>query len=140
MQFYLSHDYDYVSNTISPTYPDGLDTEIFSFATLRKCIMNAKWSHEREHVTPYITNNPKKFKIFNYKNGKDLSKLRWTVDEKQDLQLVRKIYSLMRPKLIFSMQSILKIISKHPEIQEINKDSIRNHGHLKSLQRDKKVN
>ena len=26
--------YDYVSNTINPTFPDGLDVEVFDFKTL----------------------------------------------------------------------------------------------------------
>ena len=28
--FYKNNNYDYVSNTIDPTYPDGMDIEIFS--------------------------------------------------------------------------------------------------------------
>ena len=139
LQFYLTHDYDYVSNTIIPTYPDGLDTEIFSFTALKRCVMNAKWNSEREHVTPYMKNNPEKFKIFNYENKKDLSRFRWTVDEKRDLQFVRAIYSKMKPKTIFSMQEILKIISKNPNLLKINNDIIRNEGYFKSLKNDRRV-
>ena len=52
--------------------------------------------------------------------NKDLSKFRWTVDEKQDLKFVRKIYFEMKPKKIFFMQDVLKVISKNPKILEIN--------------------
>jgi len=120
LQFYLNHDYDYVSNVITPTYPDGLDVEIFSFKTLKNAAQNAKMKSERKHVTPYIKKNINKFKIFNYKNNQDLSGFRWTVDKKEDLEFVKKIYAKMRPKLIFSMCDVLRIISKNPDFLKIN--------------------
>lgn len=120
LRFYLKQDYDYASNTIVRTFPHGLDTEIFSFDALEMAAHNAKMKSEREHVTPYIKSNTDQFKIFNYKNNKDLSKFRWTVDEKQDLKFVRRIYFEMKPKKIFFMQDVLKIISKNPKILEIN--------------------
>lgn len=138
LRFYLNSNYDYVSNTIIPTFPDGLDTEIFSFATLKKIIHQAKLKSEREHVTIYITKNKKLFKIFNYKNEKDLSQFRWTVDRKQDLKLVRTIYSKMKPKTIFTMDDVLKIISQNPHLLKINKGIKRNEGHTKLINQIKK--
>jgi len=136
LDFYLNHNFDYVSNTLEPTYPDGLDTEIFSFKCLENAVMNAKLKSEREHVVPYIKNHPKKFNLFNYRNEKDLSQYRWTVDEKEDLIFVRKIYNKMKPKIIFSYQDILEIISEFPDLIEINKNFKRNEGYAKSLQYD----
>ncbi len=46
LQFYLNHNYDYVSNTIIPTYPDGIDIEIFSFKALKKAACNARMRSE----------------------------------------------------------------------------------------------
>lgn len=139
LRFYLTHDYDYVCNVLPPTYPDGLDIEVFSFKILKKVANAAKLKSDREHVTTYIRNNPHKFKIFNYKNDRDLSNLRWTMDEKRDLKFVRKIYSEMRPKVIFSMQNVLKVITKNPKISEINRNITRNEGYLKSLKKDKRI-
>ena len=131
LQFYLSNDFDYVSNTIIPTYPDGLDAEIFSFNTLEKLVRHAKLHSEREHVTTAIPKNPQLFQFSNYKNKKDLSSFRWTVDRPKDLQFVREIYSRMMPRTIFLMDDILKIISNEPHLLEINKGISRNEGHLK---------
>ena len=55
LTIFLKNDYDYVSNVTPPTFPDGLDTEIFSFNTLEKAVHEAKLASEREHVTPYIS-------------------------------------------------------------------------------------
>ena len=51
---FLSGQYDYFSNTMVPTFPDGLDTEVFTFAALEKAYKTAKWKSEIEHVTSYI--------------------------------------------------------------------------------------
>lgn len=139
LQFYSKHHYDYVSNTLKPTYPDGLDVEIFSFKTLEKIWKNARLRSDREHVTSYIKNNLRQFKTFNYTNNEDLSAHRWTVDEKQDLKFVRKIYSLMKPRKYFTTRQILNLISKNPKLQTINAGILRNEGYLKSLRMDKKI-
>ena len=91
---YLKGNYDYVSNTIKPTYPDGLDTEIFSFKTLQKAWNEASLPSEREHVTAFIYKHPELFKLFNVeKDGEDISWMRWTVDTEQDLRFIKKIFT-----------------------------------------------
>ena len=45
---------DYASNTLEPTYPDGLDVEVFTFKALKNANKNAKNRYDTEHVTPYI--------------------------------------------------------------------------------------
>ena len=139
LEFYLKNNYDYISNRINPKYPDGLDVEIYSFRTLQMVEQNAKWSSERELVTTYITKNPKIFKIFSYENQEDLSGHRWTVDEQNDLEFVRKIYSIMKPKTNFSMNEIIEILLKNSELLKINSGIMRNEGHLKLYDNDKLV-
>ena len=81
ISFYLKNKFDYVSNVRPPTFPDGLDIEVFSFKALEKMWQNAKLKSEREHVTPYIASHPEIFKIGNLvRNGNDLSGLRLTLD------------------------------------------------------------
>lgn len=139
LRYFRTKKYDYTNNNIPPSYPNGLDVEIFSFKALEKAALNAKMQSEREHVSPYIRNNPKKFKIYSFKNKIDLSKHRWTVDEKKDLKFVRKVFSLMRPKLIFYTEDILKIISKNPQILKINSGINPNEGYQYSLNHDIKI-
>jgi spore coat polysaccharide biosynthesis protein SpsF (cytidylyltransferase family) len=136
LQFFLKNNFDYVSNIHPATYPDGLDAEIFSFQTLEKTTLNAKLKSEREHVTPYMENNPELFKTYNFENNEDLSHIRLTVDQKEDLELIQKIYSMMAPKNNFGFNEILDLISNNPEIFKINSKYKRNEGYLKSLQED----
>ena len=137
VEFYQKHDYDYVSNTIERTFPDGLDIEIFSFETLKKAHDESKWLSEREHVTPYILKNKNKFKIYNYKNKQNLSSLRWCVDEENDLIMIKRIFQEMRPTQFFSTDDILKMLLEKPDISQINKGITTNEGYKKSLQNDR---
>ena len=90
---FLKGNFDYVS-TEDKSYPKGFDTECFSFKTLEKAWKSAKLLSEREHVTSYIWQNPTIFNLSNVKNkNKSAHKLRLVVDHKDDLILIRKIYS-----------------------------------------------
>lgn len=110
---------DYVRNSL---YPRGLDTEVFSFCALERTWKEAQKDYQREHVTIYMYENAGTFKVHIMKNEKDLSHLRWTVDEDKDLKLVREIYKrLCGEGEMFLMEDILKLLEKEPQLTEINK-------------------
>jgi glutamate-1-semialdehyde aminotransferase/spore coat polysaccharide biosynthesis protein SpsF (cytidylyltransferase family) len=119
---------DYASNVNPPTFPDGLDVEVFKFSVLKEAYINAKKSAEREHVTPFIINN-KKFKKFNLKNSIDYSSLRLTLDEKKDLILIEKIIKYFRNNLNFSIKNILDLYKKKKNFFLINSHLVRNEGY-----------
>jgi spore coat polysaccharide biosynthesis protein SpsF len=129
--------YDYVSNVDPATFPDGLDTEVFSFTALARAWRDARLPSEREHVTPYIRNRRDLFRAACVRNDVDLSHYRWTVDEAEDLELVRTIYSLL-PNLKFSYRDVLNLIVREPRLGRMNAHLARNEGYLKSLQMDQK--
>ena len=139
IQIFLENRYDYISNTIERTFPDGLDIEIFSFDALKKTHQQAKWSSEREHVTPFIVKNQDLFRVYNYRNKQDLSNLRWCVDEEDDLLMVKQIFHEMITEQFFSTADIIDLVSKNPKIAEINKNTKTNEGYKKSLKKDKLI-
>lgn len=135
--FYLNNDFDYVSTSIEPTYPDGIDVEVFGFDVLKKAWNEAKLPSEREHVTPFIWKNPGIFKIQNYKYNENISYMRWSVDEKCDLEFIIEIYKkLYHEGNIFYIEDIIKILEKYPELMYMNRGIIRNEGYLISLGKD----
>jgi spore coat polysaccharide biosynthesis protein SpsF len=125
---------DYVSNTIKPTYPEGLDVEVFSFEALEKAWKETTSKFDREHVTSYLWRKPEKFRIVNVTNEKgDLSYMRWTIDTKEDLDFVREIFRcLYRKQEIFLMDDVLNLLEKLPEINKIN-EKIDRRASLKTL-------
>ena len=118
---------DYFSNVDPPTYPDGLDIEVFTFAALEKAASQAKSPHEREHVTPYLRENPI-LRRTSLRNEQDLSDLRWTVDEPADLDVVAGIFGHFSPDIHFSWQSVLALQRTHPDIFQANRKIARNEG------------
>lgn len=119
---FLNIDCDYCSNSLKRTYPRGLDTEVFSFDVLAKAWREAKKDYEREHVTPYILENPEKFKLINVSNNIDLSHLRWTLDTNEDFEFIKAVYQKIYPeKHIFFMDDILELLKREPELIDINK-------------------
>lgn len=136
VDYFLKHRLDYASNTIKPTYPEGLDVEVFSFAALEKAWRQASKPSEREHVTPYIWNHPEIFKLANIENAVDLSRLRWTLDYEEDLQFAREIYKRLYRGNVFLMSDILALLKKEPELEKINQGFERDAGYKKSLQNE----
>jgi spore coat polysaccharide biosynthesis protein SpsF (cytidylyltransferase family)/predicted dehydrogenase len=136
--FYLNHQdsLDYASNWIKPTYPEGLDVEVFSFAALEKAWLEAKKPSEREHVTPYIWNHPELFRLSNIENEEDLSNLRWTVDIEADLRFTREIYARLYHGQVFLMKDVLALLSREPELNLINSGVAKRAGYLKSLEQE----
>ncbi len=141
--FYLKNKdkYDYVSNVDPPTFPDGLDMWVFPFKTLERAWKEAKLASEREHVCPYIWNNPHLFRIGHYESKTDYSHLRWTVDDQTDFGFVKSIFDRLYPqRKIFYMRDILDLLEKHPELHKSQEDKIRDEGYLKSIFEDKILN
>lgn len=129
--------YDYVSNTIKPTYPEGIDIEVLSFKALEKAWKDAKLPSEREHVTPYIWKNSELFSLFNVEYKENLSHLRWTLDNSKDWEFVQAVYKyLYTPGSIFLMDDILQLLQERPELAQINMGTVRNEGYLKSLSQE----
>ncbi len=111
---------DYSSNIFKRTYPRGLDTEVFNFDTLEKIHKRADKAYQREHVTAFIHEYPELFKLYTVENDQDLSCLRLTVDEEEDLKLIREIYKKLNSKSVFFMEDIIKILNDEPSLARIN--------------------
>ena len=84
---------DYLSNTIKPTFPDGLDIEVVKTEAFRKLDNTSLSKAEIEHVTYGLYSRTGQFTTQNFVNSQDLSNLRWTVDYQEDLEFVREIFS-----------------------------------------------
>ncbi len=126
LKFYLENKdkYDFVSNLHPATYPDGNDVEVIPMNILKIAFNEAKSQMEREHTTPYIWEKPERFRIGNvvWEKGYDYSmKYRFTIDYPEDYDFVKAIYDeLYFLNHKFSLNDILKLLKKKPEIKKIN--------------------
>lgn len=137
VQEFLSGNFDYVSNTIQPTYPEGLDIEVFSFDSLRTAHSQASLPSEREHVTPYIWKHGELFRLHSFSLDVNLSAMRWTLDDERDWEFVQAVYdALYDEDRVFRMQDILDLLLRRPELMAINTGTERNEGYQRSVERD----
>lgn len=137
IRMHLEQNFDYTANIVERTFPDGMDVEVMTFDSLKTAWQRAILPSEREHVTPYIYHHPEMFTTGHFKQDEDLSQLRLTVDEQEDLIVVRKIFETLYPKNnFFGLTDILSFLKHNPEIKNLNKKFQVNEGYQKSLLRD----
>jgi len=110
---------EYVSNIINRTFPDGLDTELYSTKLLQK--LSKENERNRMNFVRYIIQNHKKYKTENYSSHHNLPNLRWTLDYPEDYHFIKKIYQeLFTEEKVFGFESILDLLNKRPKLSQIN--------------------
>jgi len=119
VNLHKTDDYDYVNTFYKKSFPVGTEVEVFSFKVLEETWKKAMKPSEREHVTPYIYNNPKKFSIGFLENHENTSHLRWTVDKIEDLNFVTELFKRVTKQPIL-INHLLEIIKNEPNLLEIN--------------------
>lgn len=130
IELHVAGAHDYTSNIHPPTWPDGLDVEVLTRATLETAWREAREPVEREHVTWFVHQRPQRFRPGNLEAGRDLSHLRWTVDEPEDLELVRAVYDALYDPAspVFTTDDVLDLLERRPDIATLNSHHVRNAG------------
>lgn len=127
IQEHLQSGADYTSNTNPPTFPDGLDVEVFTveaFTRLRELLLSKA---EREHVTLGFREASRAFTLHNVAQTVDREDLRWTVDLPADLEFVRWVYhELYEQKPTFGQDEILELLHSNPQRSRTSADATRN--------------
>ena len=118
---------DYFSNTAPPTYPDGLDIEVFTLKALAQAAQETSKPYDHEHVTPYLRESDN-FKRDGMTYTEDLSALRWTVDDPADYDVIAAVFAHFAPDIHFNWQQVLQLQRSQPEIFSPNQNTIRNEG------------
>lgn len=122
--FFHENRFDYVSNLHPASYPDGNDVEIFTMSALENAAKNAQKKLEREHTTPYFWENPDLFHNGNIaweKNQNYSMSHRFTLDYEEDYWFIKSIFEKLYPNNPnFSLDDILDVLEKNPEIYAIN--------------------
>lgn len=139
IKFAKEKDADYCSNGLIENYPDGQDIEVFKFSALQNAWENAKLLSDREHVTLYIRNNSDfkggdKFTAINFPCPFDYSKIRMTVDESKDFEVIEILVNELGIEKTWLEYTNYCIDNN---LNAINGKIIRNEGLLKSLKNDK---
>lgn len=129
VRFHLDGDYDYTSNVLPPTWPDGMDVEAIRFKCLVDANAETTRASDREHVTPFIYNHPERYRLGNVAQKIDQSKYRLTVDEPDDLEKVSRIYEILYPtNPEFSLDDVMTLLQTNANLDSLNSHISRNEG------------
>jgi spore coat polysaccharide biosynthesis protein SpsF len=123
IRYYRDAGAQYVSNVLSRSYPDGMDTQVFATSVLADVDRRTNEPSDREHVSPYIYNHPEIFSLANVAAPPTEMRpdMRLTLDTANDLALIRAVFAALRPKHPdFSLAEIISFLDQNPKIAALN--------------------
>lgn len=123
IQTFHSNRVDYCANVVTPSYPRGLDAQVFPTRILAEVAALTNDPADREHVSLYIYEHPDRFRLLNLASGlpRDVSDLRLTVDTAEDLELVTRVYAELYPSNpAFGLSDIIGLMERQPLLGTMN--------------------
>jgi len=127
IEIFNEGEFDYFSNTLEETFPDGLDIEIFKVLALKKLLNFTLTVQEKEHVTLGLYSRPDVFSLGNFGSSEYLGDLRWTVDYQEDFDFVSKVFNFFKGKEFnFETKDVLEYLKEHPENHNKKSSTFRN--------------
>ena len=121
---FLDAKVDFAANRLPPpwhrTTPIGMDTEVVTFQALERAWREADAKYAREHVMPYLYEEPGRFETLLVDHDPDWGSLRLTVDTPEDLEMVREVFAHFGNTDEFTMDEMVTLLESHPELSELN--------------------
>ena len=126
IKIFMKGHYDYLTNTLKKTFPQGTRIQIFPTKKLKEVSEITSDPSVQEHVSLYFYENPSKYKIFNLEANRDMRRpeLRLTVDTIEDFNFIESIYKRIEDKKLkpnFSIKEVIKIIDEN-NLKILNRD------------------
>jgi spore coat polysaccharide biosynthesis protein SpsF (cytidylyltransferase family) len=127
VNYFESNDFDYLSNCLTPSYPDGLDIEVFSAQSFFKLSSLSLSEKETEHVTLKYTDCKSGFKIGEFPSKIYLGNERWTVDYPEDFQFVKRVFNFFEgQESNFTIDDVLSFLETSPNSRNLLSHNLRN--------------
>jgi spore coat polysaccharide biosynthesis protein SpsF len=123
IETFLANQVDYCANVLRPTYPRGLDAQVFPTRVLAEVATLTADPADREHVSLYIYEHPDRYRLLNVVSGlsDDVAELRLTVDTPEDFELVTRVYEALYPsKPDFGLADLVALFTAQPDLRAIN--------------------
>jgi spore coat polysaccharide biosynthesis protein SpsF len=124
---YKHHDADYVSNAHVRSFPDGMDVQVFSLASLTRSADMTSEPLDREHVTLHMRNHPELFRPIHLIAPPSLHwpELGLTLDEPADYELLKRIIEHFGRGNNFSCLEVIQLLRQNSDWVGINRHVVR---------------
>jgi len=131
---------DYGSINMPPTWPHGLECELFSSSWLERAALEAVKPSDREHVSPFIREHPDAVRMNMPGPGPQTVRHRWTLDHADDLTFLRALWArLPEGPAGWDWRVPFGIVEADPALAAINAGHDRLEGYNRSLAQDKRA-
>jgi spore coat polysaccharide biosynthesis protein SpsF len=111
----------YVRTAFTSGVPLGFDVEAASVGLLNVADLEAIDPYQREHVTPFIWQQPERFSAIFIDRLPDLRSWRLTLDEPEDYELMQCLFEVHGANdPAFGLLKIERLLTDHPELLQIN--------------------
>ena len=120
---YRHNDVAYASNSSYRSYPDGMDTQVFSLAALAESSRLTEDPLDREHVSLHMINHPELFPHVVLVAPPSLTwpELGLTLDEPSDFELLTEIIEALEPgSPLFGLRQVIDYLRDRPELVGVN--------------------
>jgi len=113
---------DYMCNFDPPTFPDGMEVQLFTLESINRAERIGKSDDELEHMGLVFRNNKEIFKTFNFMADKTKfwPRLGLTLDEPSDAILLQEILDYFSPSFSFSCEEIILLLKSSPNLVMLN--------------------
>lgn len=125
IEAFFTHDVDYVSNSLSPSYPGGFDVQVFPVSVLAEVDQLTQDPIDRTHVSYYIYQHPEKYRLYNVEAPPEAfaPELRVTLDEESDYTVIAAVFEALYPHSPdFSAAEVVTFLAAHPDVAVLNKN------------------
>ena len=119
IDLFFTGNYDYISNSMTQSFPTGFDVQIFPTKVLQEVEHITKNPKDREHVSFYIYNHPEKYRLKNWMaEGKMFLPDVWlALDTQKDYAVLADIYKrLMHNNPDFSAEDVVDLLMSEPDL------------------------
>lgn len=118
---------DYATNNMPPSFPHGLDCEVFTRGTLERAAARAADAFDREHVTPWMRRDLDVRRVNVACDRPGLARERWTLDYPEDLAFLRAVFERLPAGLSGAMDEVLQVLDAAPALRRINAARVAQH-------------
>ena len=118
----------YVGNAHIRSYPDGMDTQVFTLDTLKQSARLTNDALDHEHVTLHMRNHPELFRPIHVVAPPELHwpELGLTLDEPGDYELLRQLIEYFgNDNPLFSCGDVVRLLRQRPELLQLNASVVR---------------
>ena len=123
IQHYLRGQADYVANFLEPSYPSGMQAQIYATEILADVAARTNDAEDREHVSLFIYRNPDIYKVEGVRAPADLiaPDINLTLDWVEDLDLMRQVHDALAPSNPdFGVAEIVELFRRRPGLKAVN--------------------